>query len=209
MGFAVLALVLFLNSGALIATVSNDGIQPVLIDGIQISQDELRPIWYFDENILLSVDDEIYPHHVEVTMAITEEDVIFVGWKNSETHNGGGARVSYVKSTDNGETWSNPGDMPMFGSIYHTRQSDPWMAWHNGSLYYAYLEYTPDLDYTTEEGFSQITIAKSTDLGETWLPVKASFGHGFADKETMVVSNDGTVYMAYDDIYDDGVIVEL
>ncbi len=200
---------LLLNSGASTTIASNDAIQPVLIDGIQISQDELRPIWYFDENILLSADDEIYPHHVEVTMAITEEDVIFVGWKNSETHNGGGARVSYVKSTDNGETWSQPRDMPMFGSVYHTRQSDPWMAWHNGSLYYAYLEYTPDLDYTTEEGFSQITIAKSTDLGETWLPVKSSFGHGFADKETMVVGNDGTVYMAYDDIYDDGVIVEL
>jgi hypothetical protein len=209
LGFAVLALILILSSGFSTTTITNDVTQNVPLDDIQASQDELLPIWYFDENILLSTDDSIYPHHVEVTMAITEEDVMFVGWKNSETHNGGGARVSYVKSTDNGETWSHPRDMPMFGSIYHTRQSDPWMAWHNGTLYYAYLEFTPDLDYTTEEGFSQITIAKSADLGETWSPVKASFGHGFADKETMVVSDDGIVYMAYDDIQDDGAIVEL
>ncbi|NHJ12652.1 MAG: exo-alpha-sialidase [Candidatus Thorarchaeota archaeon] len=166
------------------------------------AQEVPLPIRYFSKNILLSTTDMIYPHHVEVTMAITEDDIMFVGWKNSETHNGGGARVSFVKSLDYGTTWSWPYDMPMFGDFNSTRQSDPWMAWHNGALYYSYLEFS-------EEDFTQITVAKSTDYGQSWSPVTASFGRGFADKETMLVGSDGTVYVAYDDVEDDGVTVEL
>ncbi len=168
---------------------------------ISSSQEDYPEILAFSENRLLSIDDSIYAHHVEVSMAISDfpNEVIFVGWKNSETHNGGGARVSIVKSTNNGETWSNPYDMPMYGGRF-TRQSDPWLYWFNGIIYYAYLEYEqayfndPLGDYLT-----QITVAKSIDYGNTWTPVKATNGTYFADKETIVVGENNTIYVAYDD----------
>ncbi|MHA1771221.1 MAG: sialidase family protein [Candidatus Thorarchaeota archaeon] len=147
----------------------------------------------FSENILLSTDDAQYAHHVEVTMALGNLGKIYVGWKNAETHNGGGASVSWVKSVDNGKTWSEPMDMRDFGGA-DTRQSDPWMVWHDGVLYYAYLE------YGTTSDFSQITLAKSGDDGATWNLACASYGNYFADKETMAISNNGTIYIAYDDV---------
>jgi hypothetical protein len=88
--------------------------------------------------------------------------------------------------------------MPMFTSGV-TGQSDPWMAWHGDSIYYAYLEYSiegPEL--------SQITVARSDDYGVSWTPVTASYCDFSADKETMAISDDGTIYIAYadtDDIY--------
>lgn len=152
----------------------------------------------FSENVLLSTDDSTYPHHVEVSMAISGNGTIFAGWKNAETHNGPGIRVSMSKSADGGATWTEPYDMPMFTSGV-TGQSDPWMVWHDGSIYYAYLEYSiegPDL--------SQITVARSDDYGASWTPVTASYCDFSADKETMAISDDGTIYIAYsdtDDIY--------
>ncbi|UCH03987.1 MAG: exo-alpha-sialidase [Candidatus Thorarchaeota archaeon] len=150
----------------------------------------------FSENMLLSTDDSVYPHHVEVSMAISDNGTIFAGWKNAYTHNGIGVRVSVSKSVDEGATWTEPYDMPMFTSGV-TGQSDPWMAWYGNSIYYAYLEYSiegPDL--------SQITVARSDDYGVSWTPVTASHGGFFADKETMAISNDGTVYVIYSDTDD-------
>ncbi|MFW9996202.1 MAG: sialidase family protein, partial [Candidatus Odinarchaeota archaeon] len=102
----------------------------------------------------------------------------------------------------NGATWTAPLDMPMPNKLA-TRQSDPWLIWKDDSLFYAYLEFT--IDGT----ISRITMAKSTDYGETWTTTSASRGIGFADKETMTVSNDGTVYVAYDDIDEFSTIVRL
>ncbi|MFQ5884398.1 MAG: sialidase family protein [Thermoplasmata archaeon] len=155
----------------------------------------------FSPNLPLSTDDSTYSHHVEVSMAISDNGTIFAGWKNSETHNGPGVRVSIVKSTDGGTTWTQPFDMPMFGGEF-TEQSDPWLYWHDDSLYYAYLEVEPDYFTNTSnpEFFTQITVAKSEDYGGTWTPVKASNGSYFADKETMMVGDDGSVYVVYDDV---------
>ncbi|TFG23900.1 MAG: hypothetical protein EU533_02685 [Promethearchaeota archaeon] len=132
-------------------------------------------------------------------MAISDDGILFAGWKNSETHYGGGARVSFTCSLDNGRTWSSPYDMPMFGGLF-TRQSDPWLYWKNGTLYYSYLEFEaaylndPSGDYLT-----QMTVAKSIDNGVSWTPVKATNNSYFADKETIVVDDNDIVYLAYDD----------
>jgi hypothetical protein len=147
----------------------------------------------FSENVLLSTDDSTYPHHVEVSMAISDNGTIFAGWKNAYSHNGPGVRVSVSKSVDGGSTWTEPYDMPMFTSGV-TGQSDPWMVWHSESIYYAYLEYSiegPEL--------SQITVARSDDYGISWTPVAATHGDFDADKETMAISDDGTVYVTYSD----------
>jgi len=95
----------------------------------------------FSENILLSTTDNAYPHHVETTLAVSANGTIFAGWKDSYSHNGGGARVSFSRSVDNGSTWTEPFYMPMFAG--QTGQSDPWLTWSDPSktLYYAYLEY--------------------------------------------------------------------
>ncbi|MHA2075529.1 MAG: hypothetical protein ACW97X_12990, partial [Candidatus Hodarchaeales archaeon] len=149
----------------------------------------------FSDNLVLSTDDFDYSHHVEPTLAISQEDHIFVGWKNAHGHNTAGVRVSFTRSVDNGKTWTEPYDMPMYKGIY-TGQSDPWLVWDDTGLYYAYLEYSIE-----NEELSQITVAKSLDDGTTWgSPVNATGGNGFADKETMTVSNNGIVYIAYDDI---------
>ncbi|MHA2143362.1 MAG: sialidase family protein [Candidatus Thorarchaeota archaeon] len=156
----------------------------------------LPEIVEFSENVLLSTDDSTYPHHVEVSMAISDDGTIFAGWKNADTHSGPGIRVSVSKSADGGVTWTEPFDMPMFTSGV-TGQSDPWMAWHGDSIYYAYLEYSiegPEI--------RQITVSRSDDYGDTWTPATASYGDMFADKETMAISDDGTVYVVYSDTDD-------
>ncbi|MFW9903736.1 MAG: sialidase family protein [Candidatus Thorarchaeota archaeon] len=160
-------------------------------DGIIQSDDFL--ITSFSKNILLSTSDTPYTHHVEPTITIDDNNVIYVGWKNAFSHNGPGVRVSFSKSTNNGKTWSTPFDLPMFEG--NTGQSDPWLVWQNQILFYAYLEYS----INTNE-LSQITVARSINQGDTWNLVAASNAEGFADKETMTISNDGTIYVAYDDL---------
>jgi hypothetical protein len=150
----------------------------------------------FSSNVLLSTDDSEYPHHVEVTMAMTDNGTLFAGWKESETHNGPGIRVSVSKSMDGGATWSSPYSMPMFTSGT-TGQSDPWLVWYDGVIYYAYLEYS-----ITGPSLSQITVARSDDYGASWTTVAASHGEYFADKEMMVISDNGTIYIVYDDTND-------
>jgi hypothetical protein len=154
----------------------------------------------FSRNILLSSLDTPYPHHVEPTLAISDTNTLFVGWKNAYEHNSGGVRVSYRFSTDNGRIWSFIGDMPMFNGV-QTHQSDPWIVWSDNNFYYAYLEFSVDDEIITP--FSQITVAKTDDSGTTWnSPVAGTYGDGFADKETMAIGPDGTIYVVYDDIAD-------
>jgi hypothetical protein len=150
---------------------------------IQSSSPEIQS---FSQNLLLSTDDSNYPHHVEVSMAISDNDTIFAGWKNSETHNGWGVRVSFAKSSDGGMTWTEPYDMPLL-SDGEIGASDPWLAWHDGCIYYAYLEY-------------DITVAKSNDYGTTWTPIQASYAGFIADKEIIAIDGDGVVYVVYHDI---------
>lgn len=151
----------------------------------------------FSDEILLSTFDFEYSHHVEPTLAISDNGTIFAGWKSSETHNGGGAEVSFTKSVDGGITWDSPISMDNFEDRA-TRKSDPWLVWHDGIIYYAYLEFSASGD------FSQITVAKSSDYGATWSEVAASYGSYFADKETMVISDNGTIFVAYDDVDTEG-----
>ncbi|MHA1932614.1 MAG: sialidase family protein [Promethearchaeota archaeon] len=148
----------------------------------------------FSENILISTDDSLYSHHVEPTMAISDNGTIFAGWKDAMTHYGAGYRVSFSRSTDNGKNWSEPYNMQQFEGM-NTRQSDPWLFWRSGTVYYAYMDFIGSLG----EDFSQITVSKSSDYGKTWTPVTASYNTGLADKDTMTVSNDGTVYVTYGD----------
>ncbi len=175
-------------------------LNPVLSCSFPLNEASEKKILGFSNNILLSTDDNNYAHHVEVSMAISDTGVLFAGWKNAETHYGGGARVSFVRSLDNGASWSAPYDMPMYGGLF-TRQSDPWLYWYNDTLYYAYLEYEANYFNNPNGGYlSQMTVAKSNDNGVNWMPVKATNNTYFADKETFVVGEDNIVYLAYDDV---------
>ncbi|MHA2424279.1 MAG: sialidase family protein [Candidatus Thorarchaeota archaeon] len=180
-------------SGIVIVVLVLTSIPPAALSSQYIgAQDVVPDVESFSENILLSTRDTPYAHHVEPTIAISDNGTLFAGWKNSETPNGGGARVSFVKSADGGTTWTDPYNMDMYNGL-PTRQSDPWLVWHDESIYYAYLEFSPGTDFT------QMTVAKSSDYGNNWNPVKASYNNYFADKETMVIAEDGTIFLAYDD----------
>jgi len=165
-----------------------------------ISTETVPEVVGFSSNVLLSTDDSSYSHHVETSIAISDNDTLFVGWKESDTHNGPGIRVSITKSVDGGTTWTSPYSMPMFTSG-RTGQSDPWLVWYNGVIYFTYLEYS-----ITGPSLSQITVARSDNYGSTWTPVTASYGNYFADKEMMVISDNGTMYLIYDDT-DDATII--
>jgi len=167
---------------------------------LSTSVESLPEVSSFSSNVLVSTDDSSYSHHVEVSMAISDNDTLFVGWKESNTHNGPGIRVSVAKSANSGTTWTSPYSMPMFTSGT-TGQSDPWLVWHDGTVYYAYLEYS-----IAGPSLSQITIARSQNYGASWTPVTASYGNFFADKEMMVISDNGTIYLVYDDTDDATVI---
>jgi len=82
-----------------------------------------------------------------------------------------------------------------------TGQSDPWLVCYDGVVYYVYLEYS-----ITGPSLSQITVARSDNYGASWTPVTASYGNYFADKEMMVISDNGTLYLVYDDTDDATVI---
>ncbi|MFX0063144.1 MAG: hypothetical protein ACFFC7_13280 [Candidatus Hermodarchaeota archaeon] len=146
-------------------------------------------------NTLLSVSDSRWPHHVEPTMAIGDNGVIFVGWKNALEHDGGGQSVGFTYSNDS-INWQYPYDMASAwstGSI----QSDPWMVYFNHTLYYSYLEFP-----TGEEGQGQISFSHTSNLGTNWKQVRASYGTGYyADKETFAISNDGIIYLVYSDVH--------
>jgi len=189
--FAILFYLVFLSQ--LIFTLSFTSIDLVNGLGLELQNDD-PIITSFSENILLSTDDIPYPQHVEPTIALGSNDEIFAGWKNAEGHNTGGIRVSFTKSLDYGKTWSTVEYMPYYGGIL-TGQSDPWLVYRNGYLYYAYLEYS-----RTITPLSQITVATSTDDGDSWNIVNATGGVGFADKETMTVDSTGNIYVVYDDI---------
>ncbi|MHA1638295.1 MAG: sialidase family protein [Candidatus Thorarchaeota archaeon] len=174
-------------------------------ESFETSQDDAIS---FSENILLSTDDTQWENHVEPTLSISNENDVCVGWKNAETDTGGGARVSFTRIMSNEDTWSTPMNMPMYnipaGSALssfipstpaNTRQSDPWIIWREDAIYYAYLEFSQE-----SLSFSQITVAKSVDNGINWEPQIAAFPQHFADKETMVISDNGTIFVVYDDV---------
>ena len=157
----------------------------------------------FSSNILLSISNSPYPHHVEPTFAISDNGTLFAGWKDAKGPSSSGVRVSYSKSINSGTTWSSPQDMPLFNSSIQTGQSDPWMIWFNNTLFYFYIEFDLAQPYTSLN-LSQVTLAKSTDYGATWQLNRASHNPNFADKETAVISNDGTIYVAYGDVPSSG-----
>ncbi len=171
--------------------------------GYTPSQEGSPEVAGFSDNILISTSDSPWPQHVEPTIALSDSGVLYAGWKNAETDYGGGARVGFSRSNDGGETWTEPLNMPMYGYTF-TRQSDPWLVWHDETIFYAYLEHNWN-DQTRTSNISQITVSRSNDGGSTWDSVSASpstsFSENrFADKETMTIGADGTIYVAYDDI---------
>ena len=57
--------------------------------------EENSSILYFADNKLLSSSDSPYTHHVEPTIAISENGILFAGWKEAYTHNGGGVELVF------------------------------------------------------------------------------------------------------------------
>ncbi|HDZ16811.1 hypothetical protein LCGC14_1265200 [marine sediment metagenome] len=164
------------------------------------TQDSSFQVNGFSSNTLLSTDDSNWNYHVEPMIAISDNGTLFVGWKNANSHNGGGEHVSIVKSINRSvSSWTVPFDMPMYNGL-STKQSDPWLVWHNQSIYYAYIEWEPEYFQEFNNSYlSQVTVAKSGGDLTDWTTTNASNGLFFADKETMTIDDNGIIYMVYDD----------
>ena len=147
----------------------------------------------FSTNIQLTINDNLYPQHVEPTLTVGPNNELFVGYKEANTPTGGGVNVSFIRSLDGGIAWSTPSLMP--SNVSSTRsESDPWLNYYNNTIYYSYLDYTSDLSS------SQVTMARSTDKGNSWITSKASDNSLFADKEVFIISPNGTIFLVYDDV---------
>ena len=154
----------------------------------------------FSTNILLSTNDSIYPQHVEPTLAIGSNNELYVGWKEALSPSSGGVDVSFTKSLDGGITWTVPVTMPGYKGNDGLK-SDPWLNIYNDTIYYSYLDiYNPQSPLF----YSQVTMARSTDKGDTWLINKASENYYFADKEAFIISSNGTIYLTYNDKLETG-----
>lgn len=172
---------------------------PVSISAQQVdSSSSTGSILSFYPNVLLSTSDSVYPQHVEPTMAIGSNNEIYVGWKDALLPDTAGVDVSFTKSTDNGSTWTTPVSMPSNITKIETSgfvsKSDPWLNVFNNTVYYSYLE------YNASNSISQVSMAKSTDSGSSWTVNKASENINFADKESFIISDNGTIYLTYDDV---------
>lgn len=146
----------------------------------------------FSTNTLLSTSDFTYPQHVEPTLAIGLNGELYVGWKEALGLASSGVDVSFTKSLDGGKNWTSPVSMP--GNISDSGgKSDPWLQVYKNTVFYSYLDFTSPTN-------SQVTMARSSDGGATWLTSKASQNIHFADKEAFTISDNGTIYLTYDDV---------
>ncbi len=151
----------------------------------------------FSKNIPLSTSDTKYPQHVEPTLAIGQNNELYVGWKDALQPSSAGVDVSFTKSPANGTNWTIPVSMPSDISSGGGSKSDAWMNVYNNTIYYSYLEYN---NSDSAKTFSQVTMAKSSDGGINWSVSKASENKNFADKETFIISKNGTIFLTYDDV---------
>ncbi len=131
-----------------------------------------------------------YPEQVEPTLTVLSSGRLLIGWKEADTATGGGRRVGFCYSDDEGQTFSPNILMEPVGPGEY--QSDPWLVSdNNDNVYFAFLEYGG-----LDEGMG---VAKTLDGGASWLsPVQASDTTGFDDKETACVDANGNIYLMWD-----------
>ncbi len=158
-----------------------------IIGQSQVDSDDVR----FGHNVRIIDHAVPYAWQVEPTLAVLSDGQILAGFKEAESDSGGGFRVGFSYSTDNGKTWSP--NILMDPTIPGNRQSDPWLvADADDNAYFVFLDWN--------DVASGIGVAKSIDGGVTWLPtVQASdTTGGFDDKETACIDAEGNIYIVWD-----------
>ena len=143
----------------------------------------------FSPNVRVNSGNPTYLYQVEPTMAINSQGRIFVGWKEAFTHDGGGQRVSFSYSADDGASWAPNILMPLNRT---TRQSDPWLSiTDDDRVFFTRLEFNSAFTV------SGITVSNTTD-GIAWgTPFYYSDSPMFADKETAAHGAAGNLYWAW------------
>jgi len=143
----------------------------------------------FSTNLRVTDNSRGYDWQVEPSLAVDSNGVLYLGWKEADTHNGSGRRVGFSRSLDNGASWS-PGilmDRPFLKD-----GTDPWLVVDkDDTAYFARLDYT-------STGPSSVIVSKSMDAGASWGPiVTLSEVSSYVDKEAIYVDDQGTLYCAY------------
>ncbi len=155
----------------------------------------------FGTNIKVNDGSSPYSDQVEPTMTILSDGRILTGWKEAASHNGGGRRVGFAYSTDNGATFSpNILMTPVTGG---NSQSDPWLVSdHEDNAYFVWIEYNNIQEDVNPE---LIGVARTTNGGLSWnAPVNAEDTPHFDDKETACVDSNGSLYIVWDHLEVDG-----
>ncbi len=152
--------------------------------------DDPRPAAFFANNVRVNSGGTPYAWQVEPTLVVADNGMIHVGWKEANSDAGGGIRVSYSNSVDNGNTWSP--NILMATANPGARASDPWLIKdEQGRMHFTRLE------FDSIGTLSGITTSNTTD-GSSWGNTNyLDDMPNFADKETVAVDPDGVLYMAY------------
>ncbi len=148
-----------------------------------------------------------YSNQVEPTMTILSTGKILVGWKEADSHTGGGRRVGYAYSIDNGTSFSR--NILMTRISQNNFQSDPWLiSDSDDNAYFVWIEFNDISENYPPEG---IGVARTTDGGNTWgTPINAADTPYFDDKETACIDSNGSIYMVWDnlDVNTGGAVVD-
>ena len=143
----------------------------------------------FSSNVRVNSGGTGYNFQVEPTMAVNSQGRIFVGWKEAITHNGGGRRVAFSYSSDDGASWAPNILMDL---LAYGLQSDPWLTVTTGDrVDFSRIAY----DSPTSPG--GIVISNTTDGGTWGTPLLLDDAPNFADKQSHATDPAGNLYMVW------------
>ena len=148
----------------------------------------------FVDNVRITDGSSPFPYQVEPYVVVDSQGILFVGWKEALLPDGPGRRVGFASSRDGGLTWSLNELMERRAS--NRFQSDPWLVVDESDrLYYARLDF--------EDGPANgVAVTHTDDGGSSWSAlVEVDDRAGFADKESMASDGNGTLYLAYGDVF--------
>lgn len=145
-----------------------------------------------DKSVNVSEEVEALPSQRVGSIGIDKEDGLHLVWYGEELEKNAGRQIKYAKSTDHGETWSEP---VVVSFVEGFNKEDLWQEHpsvavnDNGQVYVVWEG--KDKDHTNQ----QIKFSKSVD-GETWTGWKNVLpGSSSQSRPNILVANNGNLFV--------------